>query len=61
MSFSRLQTFAGYFNKVGDRLGAAVADYNSAVGSLKRSVIPAARRMESSRLAPARSTLALSS
>ncbi len=57
----RLQTFAGYFNKVGDRLGAAVADYNSAVGSLKRSVIPAARRMEAADFAPARSTLAFAS
>lgn len=40
----RLATFAGHLDRTGQRLGAAVDAYNSAVGSLERQVLPQARR-----------------
>jgi DNA recombination protein RmuC len=42
--YKRLGTFTGHLGKVGQRLGAAVEAYNSAVGSLERQVMPQARR-----------------
>lgn len=40
----RLGTFVGHLDRAGQRLGAAVDAYNSAVGSLERQVLPQARR-----------------
>jgi DNA recombination protein RmuC len=40
----RLLTFTGNLGKVGKALNSAVDAYNSAVGSLERSVLPQARR-----------------
>lgn len=42
--YRRLSTFAGHLDKLGNRLKASVDSYNSAVGSLERSVLPQARR-----------------
>ena len=42
---SRLATLGGHVDKLGRTLGTAVADYNRTVGSLERTVLPAARRM----------------
>ncbi len=39
----RLTTFMAHFSKAGRQLGGAVEAYNSAVGSLERQVLPAAR------------------
>jgi DNA recombination protein RmuC len=43
--YGRLGTLGGHVDKLGRTLGTAVADYNRAVGSLERTVLPAARRM----------------
>ncbi|HEV7432087.1 MAG TPA: DNA recombination protein RmuC [Steroidobacteraceae bacterium] len=40
----RLGSFVGHLEKTGERLGAAVDSYNSAVASLERQVLPQARR-----------------
>ena len=40
----RLGSFVGHLDRAGQRLGAAVDAYNSAVGSLERQVLPQARR-----------------
>lgn len=42
--YERLRTFAGHLTKLGTSLDRSVKNYNSAVGSLERSVLPAARR-----------------
>jgi DNA recombination protein RmuC len=42
--YERLATFADHFAKAGRGLDQAVSAYNQAVGSLERSVLPAARR-----------------
>ncbi|HEV7136557.1 MAG TPA: DNA recombination protein RmuC [Steroidobacteraceae bacterium] len=42
--YRRLAAFTGHLERLGARLGAAVAAYNSAVGSLERQVLPQARR-----------------
>ena len=42
--YRRLGNFTGHLGRVGQRLGAAVEAYNSAVGSLERQVMPQARR-----------------
>ena len=42
--YRRLSTFSGHLDKLGNRLTGAVDSYNSAVGSLERSVLPQARR-----------------
>lgn len=42
--YKRLGTFTAHLGKVGQRLGAAVEAYNSAVGSLERQVMPQARK-----------------
>jgi DNA recombination protein RmuC len=42
--YERLGTFADHFAKAGRGLDQAVTAYNQAVGSLERSVLPAARR-----------------
>lgn len=42
--YDRLGTFAGHFAKLRRSLETAVVAYNDAVGSLERSVLPAARR-----------------
>lgn len=44
----RLATFAGHFAKIGKSLKTAAKSYNDAVGSYERSVIPGAKRLESS-------------
>ena len=41
----RLATLGGHVDKLGRTLNTAVGDYNRAVGSLERSVLPASRRM----------------
>jgi DNA recombination protein RmuC len=42
--YRRLGNFTGHLGRLGQRLGAAVEAYNSAVGSLERQVLPQARR-----------------
>lgn len=43
--YARLGTLGGHVDKLGRSLGAAVADFNRTVGSLERTVLPAARRL----------------
>ena len=43
--YARLGTLGGHVDKLGRSLGTAVADYNRTVGSLERTLLPAARRM----------------
>ena len=43
--YARLGTLGGHVDKLGRSLGSAVADYNRTVGSMERSLLPAARRM----------------
>lgn len=43
--FDRLSTFGGHVDKLGRSLGRTVADFNAAVGSLERAVLPPARRL----------------
>jgi DNA recombination protein RmuC len=40
----RLVAFTGHLSKLGRQLGSSVDAYNSAVGSLERSVLPGARK-----------------
>ncbi len=42
--YTRLGTFAAHLNQVGRQLGRSVDNYNKAVGSLERSVLPGARK-----------------
>ncbi len=42
--YSRLSTFVGHMNKLGRQLGSSVENYNRAVGSLERKVLPGARK-----------------
>jgi DNA recombination protein RmuC len=42
--YGRLGTFVSHMNKVGQQLGRSVENYNRAVGSLERSVLPGARK-----------------
>lgn len=42
--YKRLAVFTGHLARMGQRLGAGVEAYNSAVGSLERQVLPSARR-----------------
>lgn len=42
--YSRLTAFAGHMNKVGKQLASSVENYNRAVGSLERKVLPGARK-----------------
>ena len=42
--YNRLGTFTSHMNKVGRQLASSVENYNKAVGSLERSVLPGARR-----------------
>ncbi len=44
--YKRLLTFTGHIEKVGKNIGAALRGYNDAVGSLERSVLPAARKFK---------------
>jgi DNA recombination protein RmuC len=41
---ARLGTFVGHMNRVGRQLASSVENYNKAVGSLERSVLPGARK-----------------
>ena len=43
--YARLETLGGHVDKLGRSLGTAVGDFNKTVGSLERSLLPAARRM----------------
>lgn len=43
--YSRLGTLGGHVDKLGRSLGTAVTDFNKTVGSLERTLLPAARRM----------------
>ena len=43
--YGRLGTLGSHIDKLGRSLGSAVADFNRTVGSLERSLLPAARRM----------------
>ena len=43
--FDRLCTFGGHVDKLGRSLARTVGDFNSAVGSLERAVLPPARRL----------------
>jgi DNA recombination protein RmuC len=43
--YARLGTLGGHVDKLGRSLGTAVTDFNKTVGSLERTVLPAARRM----------------
>jgi DNA recombination protein RmuC len=40
----RLGTFVGHMNRVGKQLASSVENYNRAVGSLERKVLPGARK-----------------
>lgn len=42
--YGRLTSFVGHLNKVGRQLGSSVDNYNRAVGSLERMVLPGARK-----------------
>ncbi|MBT8081182.1 MAG: DNA recombination protein RmuC [Gammaproteobacteria bacterium] len=42
--YGRLSTFVSHMNKVGRQLASSVENYNRAVGSLERSVLPGARK-----------------
>lgn len=42
--YGRLSTFVGHMNKVGKQLASSVDNYNRAVGSLERKVLPGARK-----------------
>lgn len=42
--YSRLSVFVGHLNKVGRQLASSVENYNRAVGSLERKVLPGARK-----------------
>ena len=42
--YGRLTTFVGHLNKVGKQLASSVENYNRAVGSLERKVLPGARK-----------------
>ncbi len=42
--YGRLGTFVGHLNKVGKQLSSSVDNYNKAVGSLERKVLPGARK-----------------
>jgi DNA recombination protein RmuC len=42
--YGRLATFVGHMNKVGRQLASSVENYNKAVGSLERKVLPGARK-----------------
>ena len=42
--YARLATFVSHMNKVGRQLASSVENYNKAVGSLERSVLPGARK-----------------
>jgi DNA recombination protein RmuC len=42
--YGRLGTFVGHMNRVGRQLASSVENYNKAVGSLERSVLPGARK-----------------
>ncbi len=42
--YSRLASFMGHMNKVGKQLASSVENYNRAVGSLERKVLPGARK-----------------
>lgn len=44
--YQRLTTFAGHLEKVGRGISGALDGYNNAVGSLERSVYPAARKLQ---------------
>lgn len=44
--YNRLLTFTGHIEKVGKNLQSAMAGYDSAVGSLEKSVLPAARKFK---------------
>jgi DNA recombination protein RmuC len=44
--YQRLSTFAGHLEKVGRGISGALDGYNNAVGSLERSVYPAARKLQ---------------
>ncbi len=42
--YGRLATFVGHMNRMGRQLASSVENYNKAVGSLERSVLPGARK-----------------
>ena len=42
--YSRLATFVSHMNRVGRQLASSVENYNKAVGSLERNVLPGARK-----------------
>lgn len=42
--YGRLSTFVSHLNRVGKQLGSSVDNYNKAVGSLERNVLPGARK-----------------
>ena len=44
--YKRLSTYGGHMQRVGKGLAGAIGSYNDAVGSLERSVLPAARRFQ---------------
>lgn len=44
--YKRLITFGSHFEKIGRSVSSALGSYNDAVGSLERSVLPAARKLK---------------
>ncbi len=55
--YERIKTFGEHMERVGKALRQAVEHYNRAVGSLEARVLPAARRFEQLRVAPANSEI----
>ncbi|MBI3994066.1 MAG: DNA recombination protein RmuC [Candidatus Lambdaproteobacteria bacterium] len=57
--YDRLGVLAGHFGKVGESLARAARSYNETIGSLERTVLPAARRMKELGVPGKRELLAL--
>jgi len=55
--YKRLSAFGDHMQRVGKGLNTAMNSYNSAVGSLERSVLPSARKFEELHAAPAGKTI----
>ncbi len=50
--YKRLNTFSGHIDKIGSSLKSSVVNYNKAVGSLERNVLPGARKFQELGSAP---------
>jgi len=55
--YKRLNTFSSHIDKIGSSLKSSVINYNKAVGSLERNVLPGARKFQELGSAPENSEL----